>query len=88
MSAEVKPMGSVRIRGERFDVEVEEGSVYVSHPRWSIVGHGATLAEAVRDVLTELPALRSHFEDPSELTVDAMELRDYLFRAAGAGAAP
>ena len=43
----------IAVEGEKFIVEAEDGAIYLSHPRWSLVGMGATIQEAKRDLRAE-----------------------------------
>jgi len=40
----------MQINGEKFSVEYKHGYCYVSHPRWSLVGVGPNIKDAIQDV--------------------------------------
>ena len=53
---EVGPL-EIEIQGEAFLLDEEGGHVYLSHPRWSLVGEGRNLPEATTDLLREAQAI-------------------------------
>jgi len=66
-------------RDEIFLLEIEDGFVYLRHPRWSWVGVGGSVQEAERDLLEEIQRLAVVMSDisPSELTPDGLEFRHF-----------
>ena len=66
--------------GQLFNLEIEGGSVILTHPRWSLVGLGSTLGDAERDLVEQardaLEALS--FFQISEFSPDELEYRDFL----------
>lgn len=85
-TVDVQTTGTVRIAGELFNIELDPTSelVYLRHPRWSLLGAGATVAEAQEDMLQEATDLLSVLLGlpPGSLDEQARRLRDYLFRIA------
>ena len=59
-----EPVGSSatfehRIADEEFCIEIDaEGDLFIRHPTWSLVGSGASLLEAERDLLFEASELK------------------------------
>src|SRR3990172_8547692 len=47
----------IRIAGEGFFVETDGPTVYLRHPRWSLLGAGRSLFEAERDLRSEAAEL-------------------------------
>jgi hypothetical protein len=72
----------VGIAGEYFFVEIEDGTVYLRHPTWSLLGAGESLLQAEQDLRAEARELAQIFaEMPVEsMSYEAFRLRDYLFR--------
>lgn len=75
---------TVEVGGEAFAVEVDEGTIYLSHPRWSLLGEGASLIEAEANLMEEARALLPVFlaKPITALSEDARALRDFLLRVA------
>ena len=72
----------VEVHGERFAVEIDEGAVYLTHPRWSLVGSGTDLVSARQDLLDEarqLAGVMQH-DDVRTLTPDAVRMREFVLR--------
>ena len=73
---------SVFIKDEEFYIEFKKDLIIISHPVWSLIGHGKTLYDALKD-LTKLSyeVFKSLADDkPSELTEEANNLRNFLFK--------
>ena len=66
-------------RIETFLLEIEDGFVYLRHPRWSWVGVGGTPSAAVSDLLEEIQRLAVVMSDmsPDEFTPDGLEFRHF-----------
>lgn len=64
----------------KFLFEEEDNSIILSHERWSLVGEGSTLAEAEQDLMRNARiSLDGYFKiHSSEMTIDAIEYRDFL----------
>lgn len=75
-------MESLFILDEEFFIEKESDMIIVSHPNWSLIGQGETLYEAIKN-MTELAfeVYKSLADEkPTDLTLDANSLRDFLFK--------
>ena len=76
----------VTVKGERFTVEVEVGeegnTVYLVHPRWSVLGSGRTIEEAERDLRTEAREVGELLadDDPARFTRGGREMREFVLR--------
>lgn len=70
----------VRVRGETFFVEIDEEAVYLTHPRWSLSGVGATLGEAQLDLLQEAQAVAESLVDfdDGRLDGEAQKMRRFV----------
>lgn len=73
---------TIRIRGERFFVERDNGRYYIRHPRWSLLGVGDSLGAAQRSLLEEASELAVVMRDMSPATMDleARRLIRYVLR--------
>ena len=71
-----------RFRGERFDLEIDDGIFSLRHPRWSLMGTGTTLLEAEIDLLDEArEVVHAILELPiTTLSFEAFRLREFLLR--------
>ena len=69
------------IAGEFFLIEHEEGSIYLRHPHWSLVGVGHDLLSAREDLLQEAAELMEVLRTMPLDTFgrDLLALREYLF---------
>jgi len=78
MEAIIRP--TYEIDGEAFLIEHEHGLIWVSHPRWSLVGYGKTLFEAEKMMLDEAAEFATDLiQIPiSDLSPSAIEFRNYL----------
>lgn len=74
-----QPRPRVRIGGESFYVEVDDSTVYLRHSRWSLVGAGATLAEAERDLRAEARELAEVMADMPRASFDVEALKLFQF---------
>ncbi len=83
-SGRVEVSAVVEIAGEVFRVEVDQGTVYLHHPRWSLMGAGDDMARAQADLMGEATDLLAAMSDmpASSMDDEARRLRDYLFRIA------
>lgn len=81
-SEQVVVRGTVRILGERFHVELDNGTVFLSHPSWSLTGGGASFAEAERDLISEARELRHVLSEipPMKMSWDALQLRNFVLK--------
>lgn len=66
--------------GEIFNLSIEDDRVVLTHPRWSLVGIGRSLAEAEADLVNEA---RDAFEglslfSLSEFSSEELDFRDFL----------
>lgn len=70
------------LHGESFNVSVEEGLVTLSHPEWSLMGMGASVAEAEAALIVEALELREVMRAiPAESLNDAARaMKDFLGR--------
>ena len=68
------------VAGELFEVQSEEGMIFLTHESWSLVGMGKTLAEAEADLIEEARLAQSVYVDvsPSRLTAEALDLREFI----------
>ena len=63
---------------ERFFIEIEEGSVYIRHPRWSLMGAGDSIIAAEKDLRSEARELA---EVMSDMPLHSLDLEAYqLYR--------
>lgn len=72
----------IRIAGEGFFVETDGPTVYLRHPRWSLLGAGRSLFEAERDLRSEAAELAQVMSDMPlrELDYDALQLFHFVLR--------
>lgn len=78
-----QPVLSIQVLGERFKVEVDdELGVVVCHPKWSLMGCGASLAEAEKMLMEYAGDLAEAVVDdsPLEYTVEGNRLREFVLR--------
>lgn len=68
------------IFGEKFSVEEEEGWVYIVHPRWSLVGSGATLPDAIVALYAEAAELAEVMPtfDQETMSPEAKLLQEFV----------
>ena len=68
------------LSGERFLVNVAGGQVFLSHPQWSLIGTGDTMAAARENLLEEARQLAAVMiaDDPATLSDEANRLRTYV----------
>jgi len=73
---------TIRIRGEPFFVERDNGTYYIRHPRWSLLGVGDSLGAAQRSLLEEASQLAMVMQGMSPATMDleARRLLRYVLR--------
>lgn len=84
---ETSDIGRLRIRGETFYIELEGEAVHLTHPKWSLAGVGATLADAQFDLMEEAAVLASVLADSDPIALDqnAAALRGYVMAFLGSG---
>lgn len=72
----------VTILGQKFRVEHEHGQTYISHPKWSLVGHGEFYTDAFNDLLEEAAIFVQHFDNqpPESLSKNAQKALAYAKR--------
>lgn len=72
----------LNVFGERFTVEFEEGSVFLVHPQWSLVGVGPNRSSALANLIEEALELAECMRDDSleQLSDSAIEMRDFVMR--------
>ena len=70
--------------GERFFFEVEDGTTFLVHPHWSLVGEGESPAHAVVSLIGEAVELAGEMRDndAESLSASALALRDFVMRIA------
>ena len=72
---------SIQLLGERFNVELDdELGVVISHPRWSLMGYGRSLAEADKMLMNYAQDLAESIVDdsPFEYTDEGNRMRDFV----------
>lgn len=79
------PQGEdVEIRGERFLWEYDPDLGFVlMHPIWSLMGHGATEADAIADLERDAKVIAEELTDPDfpfVLDAETERLRDYAIQ--------
>jgi hypothetical protein len=76
----VMPSADIKILGERFVVELEDGSVFIRHPRWSLLGYGASLKEAQAALREDALSVAEIWRTipPEKMDAEALRLRDFL----------
>ena len=83
--SETTVMAATLVGGEpvTISMDADTGLVIIRHPKWSLVGVGKDLAEAVADLRQECLDLWAvmHDDDPAELSAEAKRLRDWLLQA-------
>jgi hypothetical protein len=79
-----RALGALNVRGEPFDIVLENGEIYLKHSRWSIFGSGKLLFDAELDLLAEAREVLPLFAamDPTGMSGDALEFREFLYRVA------
>ena len=53
----------IDINGEKFNLERDDGLIWLSHPEWSFVGFGKTVLDAETKIGYECAVLLSEFPD-------------------------
>lgn len=71
---------TLQIKNVTFDLSFEDNQFMISHPKWSLMGSGATFALAYLDLLENSKIfLEGYLNSPiTDLTFDAIEFRDFL----------
>lgn len=71
---------SVDIGGERFQIDAEEGCVFLTHPQWSLVGAGRDFDAAHAALLAEARLIAEDLRDVplAELSSEAQALRAFV----------
>ena len=74
----------IRIGGEMFFIEIEDGFIYLRHPMWSLVGIGNTIYEAERNLRADARELAEVMSAMPLNTMDhdALDLFRYVLRIA------
>lgn len=69
-------------KGERFDIKKENGLLYISHPKWSLVGMGDTLLDAEIDMINGAKIIADDYINVPESTLsqEAVNLKRYLLK--------
>ncbi|MDR8390639.1 hypothetical protein NC796_05790 [Aliifodinibius sp. S!AR15-10] len=69
-------------KGERFNLDRKNGLIYISHPKWSLVGMGETLLKAEIDMLKDARLIADEYisQSDSELSKEAQKLKQYLLK--------
>lgn len=78
--AEFPTANAVNVHGELFTVEHENGTVYLTHPQWSLVGMGPSVDAAQQDLVSEArelaQSMRRHPRRP--LSAQARRMFQYV----------
>ena len=71
---------SIVIHGEPFIVSREDGNVVIHHRKWSLLGSGATIADAKTALLEEADEVADFFLEFDEATLapDVLRFRHFL----------
>ena len=79
----VSPTPTISIFGEAFSLEKDDGTIYLSHGQWSLVGSGKTLVAAYNDLLSEMRDLARAMADdaPQILSSQAQRMRNFAQNA-------
>ncbi len=75
-----QPTPSIQILGERFNLEVDdELGIVISHPKWSLMGCGRSVAEAEKMLMDYAEDLAEAMVDdsPLEYTEEGNRLREF-----------
>jgi len=74
----------IRIGGEIFYIEIEDGAIYLRHPMWSLVGVGNTIYEAERNLRADASELAEVMAalPLNSMDHDALDLFRYVLRIA------
>jgi hypothetical protein len=72
----------IRIHGEPFHVERDEGVYYIVHDRWSLMGSGDSLAAAYKDLFYEATEVAPVYTATplGKLDKEGARLAKFLFR--------
>lgn len=72
----------IDIKGVNFKIEFEDGEIILSHNKWSLIGSGVTLYDAICDLLSEANnILKNYLELPiSKMTFEAIQFREFLLK--------
>jgi len=78
------PRPKLRISGEAFFIEIDEGTTYLRHPRWSLTGAGDSIVAAEKDLRSEARELVEVMSDmpPHSLDLEAFQLYRFVLRIA------
>ena len=69
----------LRIAGERFFIERDEGVTYIRHPRWSLMGAGDSIVAAEKDLRSEAQELAEVMSGMQAHTLDPEAVQLYRF---------
>lgn len=69
-------------KGERFKIYRKNGLIYISHPKWSLVGMGDTLLKAELDMLEDAKLIADEYinQPDTELSTQAIKFKQYLLK--------
>lgn len=69
-----------KINGETFNVEKEDGLIYLSHKQWSLTGVGETIIAAQKDLLNDASLIADTYLKLSDtqLSAEAQKLKQFL----------
>lgn len=69
-------------KGERFELHLKNGKVYLNHPEWSLVGMGDTLLDAELDMINEAKIIAEEYINvpDTKLSRGAQNLKMYLLK--------
>ena len=73
---------TLEVLGEKFAAEVVDERILITHPKWSLVGNGESVVEAVADLMENAREVQDIFLRCSldELSPEALELVRFLKR--------
>ncbi len=69
----------LRIAGETFFMEFDEGTTYLRHPRWSLTGAGDSIVAAEKDLRSEARELVEVMSDMPARSLDPEAFQLYRF---------
>lgn len=79
----VNILKEIELYGAIFNYELQDGNILITHPVWSLIGFGENLFQAQRDLYENMREIKGDFiyEFDSQLTDDAIELKEFLIRS-------
>lgn len=71
---------NITIHRETFELEREDGMFYISHPKWSLVGMGEDVIQAVSSLFENAKLKAEYYlhEDDLNLSEEAIRFKAYL----------